>query len=305
MQRRALSSASNALRLDSTATLNSGYAMPRVGLGTWRSQPGQVTAAVKAALGCGYKHIDTAWIYQNEKEVGEGINQSIEAGSVTRDGIFVTTKLWNQFHQPEHVENALKDSLSRLRLDYVDLYLVHWPIAFKQGTNDVVDVPLRNTWEAMEPLVEKGLVRSIGISNYSVQQMEDLLKYCKVKPVTNQCEAHPHFPNSEVAQFCKENGMVFTAYSSLGNVSAEQESCLTDPLVVKLAQRYGKTPAQILLRWGLQRDYMILPKSVSVQRVADNANLFDFEISDQDMADLTNLGQGKTRKLKPTWAKHF
>eukprot|EP00475_Leptophrys_vorax_P031092 TRINITY_DN46_c0_g1_i1.p2 TRINITY_DN46_c0_g1~~TRINITY_DN46_c0_g1_i1.p2 ORF type:complete len:411 (-),score=111.41 TRINITY_DN46_c0_g1_i1:370-1602(-) len=305
------------LTLKSTVTLKSGYKMPRVGLGTWRSKPGEVISAVKAALLCGYRHIDTAWAYQNEAEVGEGIRQAIaeSGGKLKRSDIFVTTKLWNQFHDPEDVEKACRDSLEKLGLEYVDLYLMHWPVAFKyiegnvmstvDGKSQVLDIPVKATWQAMEPLVAKGLVKSLGVSNFTVDQMHDLLTYAKVKPVTNQCEAHPHFPNSDVANFCKRNGMVFTAYSSLGTIWEGQASCQEDPVVKQLASKYGKSAAQILLRWGLQRDYLILPKSVSAKRILENSQLFDFEISDEDMKRLNALGQGKDRKLKPGWASQF
>jgi diketogulonate reductase-like aldo/keto reductase len=284
--------------------------MPLLGLGTWRSEPGKVALAVKTALLAGYKHIDTAWVYQNEQEVGQGIRDAMKADQrITRESIFVTTKLWNIFHKPEQVEEACNESAEKLGLKYVDLYLMHWPIAMNRASTglygDVIDVPLQDTWVAMEKLAAKGKVRSIGVSNFNVDQIEELWKHAKFKPVVNQCEAHPHFPNIKVAEFCKQKGMLFTAYSSLGSIFQGQDSCLDESIVKNLAKKYGKSPAQILYRWGLQRGYAIIPKTVNPERVLENSQIFDFELSSRETDALTALGQGKDRKLNPSWATHF
>lgn len=295
------------LSLNSTLKLNSGYEIPVLGLGTWRSDVGKVTEAVKVALLAGYRHIDAAWIYQNEDEVGAGIKAAMqENAKITRDSIFVTTKLWNTFHHPDAVEGALRESLKKLGLDYVDLYLVHWPVSFNSAPDNVfgagdANIPLKDTWKAMEKLVEKGLTRSIGVSNYNLEQMKELLEYAIIKPVTNQCEAHPHFPNSEVYEFCRQHGMVFTAYSSLGKISDSQSSPMDELKVKQLAEKYKKSPAQILYRWGLQRGYVVLPKSVTPSRVLENAAIFDFEISESDMNDLNALEAKNDKKIRPKW----
>eukprot|EP00475_Leptophrys_vorax_P022191 TRINITY_DN3020_c0_g1_i1.p1 TRINITY_DN3020_c0_g1~~TRINITY_DN3020_c0_g1_i1.p1 ORF type:complete len:343 (-),score=84.97 TRINITY_DN3020_c0_g1_i1:724-1752(-) len=313
-----LKSKTSKLTMKSTVTLSTGAKMPLLGFGTWRAGPGEVAAAVKTALLYGYRHIDCAWAYRNESEVGEGIKQAIaeSKGKLTRNMIFVTTKLWNQFHQPEQVEEACRDSLNKLGLEYVDLYLMHWPVSFNyhaddflsklpDGSNDVTNVPIRDTWQAMEPLVAKGLVKAIGISNFTKRQIEDLLSYAKVKPVVHQCEAHPHFPNVELAKFSKDHGMAFTAYSSLGKIWDGQDSCMDEKVVQQVSKKLNKSPAQVLLRWGLQQGYIIIPKSANPKRVAENANLFDFEISQEDMDKLTALGAGRKRKNRPVWATYF
>jgi aldehyde reductase len=304
--------------INSTVTLSNGVKMPRLGLGTWKAGKGEVAAAVKAALLHGYRLIDGAWAYRNEAEVGEGIKAAIAEsnGKVTRESIFVTTKLWNQFHKPDQVEVGCRDSLKNLGLDYIDLYLMHWPVAFEynpddflskkaDGTSDVIQVPIVDTWKAMEALVEKGLVKSIGISNLTQSQIDEIFAIAKIKPVNHQCEAHPHFPNLEIAEYSRKKGMSFTAYSSLGRVWEDQESCLDEPVVKKIADKHKKTAAQVLLRWGLQNDYLIIPKSANPKRLVENSNLFDFELTEEDMKAITALGNGRKRKCHPGWATHF
>jgi aldehyde reductase len=294
---------SSKLSLQSTVKLSSGYEMPIFGLGTWRSEPDKVTEAVKFALLNGYKHIDAAWIYENEDEVGAGIRAAMkENPAITRESIFVTTKLWNSFHRPEQVEPAIRDSLKKLGLDYVDLYLIHFPVAWSE-TEDEVNVTLKDTWLAMENLVKLGLTRSIGVSNYSVQQLEELLGYATILPVTNQSEAHPHYPNEQVYEFGKKHNITFTAYSSLGKVFDGQTSPLDDPKVLEIAKKYKKSPAQLLYRWGLQKGFLLIPKSVNKERIIENTQIFDFEISDSDIAEITSLKHKGDKKNNPDWCK--
>ncbi|KAF9894712.1 hypothetical protein FE257_006602 [Aspergillus nanangensis] len=252
--------------------------MPVVGLGTWQSKPHEVENAVAAALKSGYRHIDAASVYGNEREVGNGI----KAAGVPRGEIFLTSKLWNTDHDPENVEAAVDRSLSDLQTDYLDLYLIHWPVAFRHSTStnqpvdektgliDVVDVPARDTWRAMEDLVAKGKVRSIGVSNFTRGKIEDLLQTAKIPPAVNQIEAHPYLQQRDLLEWSKEKGIVVTGYSPLGNNIYNIPRAVDDPLVVETAAAIGKTPAQVLISWAVQRGTVVLPKSVTPERITSN-----------------------------------
>ncbi|OJJ00547.1 hypothetical protein ASPVEDRAFT_575649 [Aspergillus versicolor CBS 583.65] len=258
--------------------LNSGYEIPAVGLGTWQSKPNEVQNAVTAALQIGYRHIDAASVYGNEREVGDGI----KASGVPREEIFLTSKLWNTHHNPENVEAAVDRSLSDLQTDYLDLYLIHWPVAFrhssttiqpideKTGLIDVIDVPAKDTWAAMEALVAKGKVRSIGVSNFTRERIEELLKTAKLPPAVNQIEAHPYLQQRELLEWSKEKGILVTGYSPLGNNIYNIPRTVDDPLVIEIAKSLNKTPAQVLVSWAIQRGTVVLPKSVTPERIQSN-----------------------------------
>ncbi|KAL5002468.1 NADP-dependent oxidoreductase domain-containing protein [Aspergillus recurvatus] len=258
--------------------LNTGYEIPAVGLGTWQSKPSEVQEAVTAALNIGYRHIDAAAVYGNEREVGNGI----KASGVPREEIFLTSKLWNTHHDPENVEAAVDRSLSDLQTDYLDLYLIHWPVAFRYSTTtiqpvdektgliDVIDVPIKDTWAAMETLVAKGKVRSIGVSNFTREKIEELLKTAKIPPAVNQIEAHPYLQQRELLEWSKEKDILITGYSPLGNNIYNIPRTVEDPLVIEIAKSLNKTPAQILISWAIQRGTAVLPKSVTRERIESN-----------------------------------
>ncbi|XP_029157253.1 aldo-keto reductase family 1 member B1-like [Nylanderia fulva] len=276
-----------------------GNEVPAFGLGTWKSKPGEVTQAVKDAIDIGYRHIDCALVYGNEKEVGLAIREKIAEGVVKREDLFITTKLWNTYHKPELVEPAIKKSLANLDLDYIDLYLIHWPVGYKEGGPDfptasdgtiiLSDVDYVDTWKAMEAVLAKGLTKNIGISNFNSEQITRLLKNASVKPVTNQIECHPYLTQKKLSDFCKEKGILITAYSPLGSpdrpwAKPDDPILLADKKLIELGQKYNKTPAQILLRYQLDRGHIVIPKSVNKSRLAQNSEIFDFKLAPDDIA---------------------
>jgi len=279
--------------------LSSGHDFPILGLGTWKSQPGEVARAVKHALKTGYRHIDCAFVYGNEAEVGQGLKEAMEELNIPREEIFVTSKLWNCFHHPEDVETAFRLSLDALGLEYLDLYLIHWPTGFKRGTELFPknedgsfqydsSVPLTDTWKAFEKLVEKGLVRSIGVSNFNSLQLKDIMEVATIKPVTNQIECHPYLAQEKLINFCKEHDIAITAYSPLGSpdrpwATPEEPVLLDDPKIGDIAKKYGKSPAQVLIRWQTQRGVVVIPKSVTPARIDENFNIFDFELTQEEI----------------------
>ncbi|RWS05478.1 aldose reductase-like protein [Dinothrombium tinctorium] len=288
-------------------TLNNGAKIPIVGLGTWQSPPGEVKEAVINAIDCGYRHLDCAYVYRNEEEVGNGIKQAIKAGKVRREELFITSKCWLTFFSEERVEKCCRLSLSKLQLDYLDLYLVHWPIPLKEDDDNIYpvddqgkvvfsNVDITETWRGMERCVELGLVRSIGVSNFNSQQIERILKVAKIKPVTNQVECHPYLNQKKLIDFCHERGIRVTAYSPLGSwprkmTELDPPLLRQNPTVQHIASKHNKTPAQVLIKYQIQREVIAIPKSVNKQRIAENIAVFDFELSDEDMRALNDLNQ--------------
>ncbi|EIW52463.1 uncharacterized protein TRAVEDRAFT_32150 [Trametes versicolor FP-101664 SS1] len=263
----------NLSSLPSHYTLPSGHKIPSVALGVWKAEKDQVGDAVKTALKAGYKHIDGAWVYRNEAEVGQALRDS----GVPRDQVWLTSKLWNSFHAPEDVEAALDISLQALGTEYLDLYLIHWPIAFKKGTDNVLDEALTAnpypTWKKLEELVDKGKVRNIGVSNFNIARLRNLtanpLKY---KPAVNQVELNFWNPQPELVKWAKENDLVLEAYSPLGSNNQVKET-LNVPEVQAIAKELGITPAQAIISWHVQRGTVVLPKSVTPSRVVENLNV--------------------------------
>ncbi|XP_038217525.1 aldo-keto reductase AKR2E4-like isoform X2 [Zerene cesonia] len=271
--------------------LNNGLEMPMVGLGTYarKAEPGEYQQAVEWAIDAGYKHIDTASCYKNEEEVGQGIYNKIKEGIVTRDQLFVTTKLWNDCHAENDVTPSLKESLRRLKLDYVDLYLIHWPVSINAKGEDQ-EIDYVETWRGMEEALSMGLTKSIGVSNFNEEQLQRILNSAKVKPVVNQVEINPNLTQHKLVDYCKKNSIQPVAYTPLGLISdarpefAGKDMIKSDPKLGALADKYGKTRAQIALRYLVQREIVVLPKSFTKSRIIDNLNIFDFELNKQEMA---------------------
>lgn len=244
-----------------------------------QSEPNEVKNAVEAALRSGYRHIDAAAVYGNEKEVGDGI----KASGVDRKDIFLTGKLWNTHHKPEDVESHLDQSLADLQTDYLDLYLIHWPVAFRKINDterfpvnteteqiDVIDVPIADTWKALEAVVRKGKVRTIGVSNFTREAIEKLWETAEIKPAVNQIEAHPYLQQKEFLKWQQENGIVVQAYSPMGNNIYNKPRAIDDAKVIELAKTLGQYPAQVLISWAVQRGMVVLPKSVTPKRIQSN-----------------------------------
>lgn len=285
--------------------LNNNESIPVIGLGTWKAAKPEVGSTVKFAITeAGYKHIDCASIYGNEKEIGVALDEVFTSGKVKREDIFVTSKLWNTDHHPDNVLKACKQTLRDLRLDYLDLYLVHWAVAFvpgedkepldKDGYTVRENVSIRETWQAMEQLVGSGLVKSIGIANFSTIALVDLLSYCKIKPVTNQIELHPYNSQEELLRFMEHENIVATAYSPLGTpggLRTNDPVLLEDEVIKKIAQKHKVTPGQVLLKWGIQRNTSVIPKSITKERLIENMKSLQVNLTDEDIAEINSLNR--------------
>ncbi|MEH6953763.1 aldo/keto reductase [Neobacillus drentensis] len=259
--------------LKDTTTLSNGVKMPWMGLGVFKVTEGEeVIQSVKAAIKNGYISIDTAAIYGNE----EGVGQAIKESGVPREELFITTKLWNSEQGYESTLAAFETSMNKLGLDYLDLYLIHWPGKDKY----------KETWKAFEKLYKDGRVRAIGVSNFLVHHLEDLLSSAEIKPMVNQVEFHPHLTQKELLAFCKNEGIQLEAWSPL-----KQGQLLSEPVLEDLAHKYNKSVAQVILRWDLQHGVVTIPKSIKEHRIIENANVFDFELSAEDMDKIDGLNQ--------------
>jgi 2,5-diketo-D-gluconate reductase A len=262
----------------STLVLNDGNSIPAVGLGVWQTPAEETRQAVEAALATGYRHIDTAAAYKNETEVGQGLKAAADNG-VAREDVFLVTKLWNSEHGYDKALKAFDDSAARLGVDYVDLYLIHWPMP---EVNAFVD-----TFKALAALRDQGRVKSIGVSNFAPEHLRTLVDGTGIVPAVNQVELHPRFPQQELREVHAELGIATEAWSPLG-----QGALLSDPTVVAVAEAHGKTPAQVLIRWHLQLGNIVIPKSVNPDRIASNFDVFDFELTAQDIASIATLDDG-------------
>ncbi|ABG41385.1 Aldehyde reductase [Paraglaciecola sp. T6c] len=293
--------------------------MPKVGFGLWKIPQDICADAVYEAIKAGYRHLDSACDYGNEVQVGEGIKRAIDEGICTREDLWITSKLWNTYHAKEHVQQAIERSLSDLQLDYLDLYLIHFPIAqpfvafddryppewitdpsAANPKMELAPVPLFETWHAMESLVEKGLTKEIGVCNYNTGLLNDLMAYAKIKPAMLQVESHPYLTQKRLMKLAKQYDIQVTAFSPLGALSyleldmaGAAESVLEQSVVKAAAQRLGKTAAQVVLRWGVQRGNAIIPKTSKPERLVENLAIFDFELSQQEMDDISALNSNR------------
>lgn len=265
--------------LQGTVTLHNGVKMPYFGLGVYKIEDGNdVINSVKTALKFGYRSIDTAALYENE----EGVGQAIKDSGIPREEIFVTTKVWNTDHGYENTLKAFDKSIAKLGLEYVDLYLIHWP-----GKDKFVD-----TWRALEKLYREGLVRAIGVSNFKSHHLQTLMDKSEEKPVINQVELHPYFQQKELREFCKKHDIVVEAWSPLA-----RGQVLNDSVLNEIGKKYGKSPAQVTLRWHLQSDIVVIPKSVTPSRIKENADIFDFELTDEELEQINQIDKN-TRFFK-------
>ena len=283
--------------MSTSLTLSNGVVMPTVGLGTWKSKTNEVRDAVYEAIRAGYRHIDAAWIYQNQDEVGEGIQKAISEGIVTRGDLFVTTKLWNDKHKREDVEPHLRDSLKQLKLDYVDLYLIHWPVTDQVG--ETLTPTIEETWGGMEAIYEKGLAKAIGVSNFSISKLTAMKSYAKVFPMANQVELHPYCRQDDLVAECKKLGVALTAYCPLGSPDSaimfnkESIKLLEHPVVTAVAKETGRTAGQVLIRWAVQRGTIVIPKSVTPSRIVQNLDVYSFDLTSEQMANLSSISEQK------------
>ncbi len=265
-------------------TLNDGNTIPQLGFGVFQIEPEDTAEAVSKALEIGYRHIDTAQMYGNEKEVGEGIRDS----GIDRDDIFVTSKLNNGFHEPDDARAAFDTTLSDLGFDYVDLFLIHWPLPTRYDGDFV------STWKTLEEFHNDGRARSIGVSNFQIEHLEKLAAETDTVPAVNQIEVHPYLANNAVRDYDQEHGIATEAWSPIA-----QGGVLDDSTITQIAEKVGKTPAQVVLRWHIQNGNIVFPKSVTPSRIEENFDLFDFELESGDMDEIDGLDQGEEGRTGP------
>ena len=302
-----------------TIALANGSQLPTVGLGLWKVPRPAAADLVQSAIKIGYRHLDCACDYGNEAEVGSGLRAALDAGLCKREDLWVTSKLWNSYHAREHVRSALERTLRDLRLDYLDLYLVHFPIAqrfvpfekrYPPGwffdpeaalpRMEFAKVPLAETWAAMEELVDAGLVRNIGVCNYGTAMLREVLNMCRISPAVLQVEMHPYLTQEKLVRFCREESIAVAAFSPLGahsyfaiGMAKPDEAVMEQPIVKEIARKQGKTPAQVLLRWGVQRGTSVVPKTERIERLKENLAIFDFKLTAEEMAAIAGLNRNR------------
>jgi alcohol dehydrogenase (NADP+) len=295
-----------------------GDRMPLIGLGTWKSDPGEVYAAVTEAIRLGYRHIDCALLYGNEAEIGTAIRDAIGSGVVTRKDLWITSKLWCNAHGRDNVGPALEKSLTDLGLEYLDLYLIHWPIALKPtavlpGSSDdflpLSEVPHQSTWAGMEAAVDAGRVRHIGVSNFSAKKIRELIPHCRIKIEVNQVERHPLLQQNALVAYCASQGIHITAYAPLGSSdrpafvkAADAPVLLDNPVIRSIAEAHGCTPAQVLIAWQVQQGVSAVPKSVTPSRLADNLAAGELQLTEAELVRIAGLDQGYRMIAGDFWA---
>jgi D-xylose reductase len=305
--------------MKSLLKLNTGDELPSIGLGMWKVDTDIIPSLVQEAIKTGYRHFDNACDYGNELQVGEGLQAAYGAGLCQREDLWLTSKLWNTFHKPEDVREGCVKSLLDLQTDYLDLYLIHFPIALdyvpietryppgwlfdpdeSEPKMQPINVPIRETWEAMQDLVKDGLVKNIGVCNFNVSLIRDLLSYAEIPPAVLQVELHPHLTQEKLLRFCQAEGIAVTGFSPFGassyvpiGMAEESESLLGDATIAEIAKNHDRSPAQVLLRWGVQRGTAVIPKTSKVERLAENISLFDFELSADEMKTINDLNRNR------------
>lgn len=277
-------------------TLNTDYKMPVIGLGTWKSAEEKIYQAVRWAIKAGYQHVDCAAVYGNEETVGQALHDAVAEGDIERKNLFVTSKLWNTAHKPADVRPALEQSLKDLQTDYLDLYLIHWPIAEDPLSGEALDIPQEETWAEMEKAQKDGLVRSIGVSNFTQTKLKDLMDKAEIMPAVNQVEIHPYLAQNDLVEFCRTNQIVVTAYAPLGSGDrpdtmreAGEPFLLADQVVADIAKKNSATPAQVLIAWGLARGLVEIPKSVQFDRIEENLGALNVTLDGDDMKRLNAI----------------
>ncbi|KAH9485616.1 D/L-glyceraldehyde reductase [Psilocybe cubensis] len=289
-----------------TITLSDGSKIPQIGLGTWLSKPHEVEKAVEIAVRNGYRHLDLAMVYRNQDEVGAALKKVIPS-VVKREELFITSKLWNSAHQPQEVEKELNETLTQLGLEYLDLYLVHWPVAFasgrglfpphptKEGQVELdTETSLVDTWKAMIK-IPKSKVRSLGVSNFTIEHLEAIINATGVVPIVNQIEAHPLLPQDDLVEYCKEKNIHITAYSPLGNNVLGKPKLTDHDVIIETASKLNATPAQVLIAWGAARGYSVIPKSVQEHRILSNFQ--QIELSPEDYAKVSSIVEGNRTRF--------
>lgn len=285
-------------------TLNTEQKMPLVGLGTWKSEAGKVYQAIRWAIKLGYRHFDCAQIYDNQIEVGAALRDAINEDGIKREELFITSKIWNDAHLKDDVLPAINKILEELQLDYLDLLLMHWPIAQKKGVNipqsddDVISLenaPIEDTWKEMEKAQHQNLTKSIGVSNFGINRLSALVEKSEIIPAVNQVESHPFLPQNELITWCKQNNIVVTAYSPLGSndriyKANNEPNLLKNELIQNIAQKNNISEAQVLLAWQIQRNVVVIPKSTNEKHLKDNLAAIMVTLDNKDIEDINNIG---------------
>ncbi|MEX0884227.1 MAG: aldo/keto reductase [Cyclobacteriaceae bacterium] len=290
--------------------------MPALGLGTWLSKPNEVYEAVLTAIQAGYRHIDCAHIYKNEKEIGEALQKAFEEGWVKREDLWITSKLWNDSHLKKDVLPALRTTLENLQLDHLDLYLVHWPVAIKNGvdfpsqSSDFLtykEAPLPTTWEAMETLVDQGLTRHIGLSNFNIVKLKEIRENARIHPEVNQVELHPYLPQNGLKAYCENEGIHLTGYGPLGAAyrvakgEVDLPILLEDDALAGIAAKHKATAAQVVLSWAMERGTSVVPKSVNPARIKENFSSVNLNLEKEDMEKINQLEGPHRYTPGPAW----